>query len=80
MGLWWQRWDRPDKDLFSIQTEISEQVANRLGGGNGLIQEAGRIAAHRKPPGNLFSLRLYLLGTEKLEQVNQADVEEAIRL
>lgn len=78
--LWSQRWNRPGKDLFAIQTEISEQIANRLGGGNGLIQEAGRIAAHRKPPGNLSAYELYLLGTEKLEQINRADVEEAIRL
>ena len=79
-GLWSQRWDRPNKDLFAIQTEISEQIANRLGGGNGLIQEAGRIAAHRKPPNSLSAYELYLLGTEKLEQINRADVEEALKL
>lgn len=45
-----------------------------------MIQEAGRIAAHRKPPGNLTAYELYLLGTEKLEQVNRADVEEALTL
>ncbi|RWK67806.1 winged helix-turn-helix domain-containing protein [Mesorhizobium sp.] len=78
--LWSNRWDRPDRDLFAIQTEIAEQVSNRLGGGAGLIQEAGRITAHRKPPGNLNAYELYLLGTEKLEQLNRADVEEAIRL
>ncbi|TIO09071.1 MAG: tetratricopeptide repeat protein [Mesorhizobium sp.] len=78
--LWSNRWDRPDRDLFAIQTEIAEQVSNRLGGGAGLIQEAGRITAHRKPPGNLNAYELYLLGTEKLEQINRADVEEAIRL
>lgn len=78
--LWSDRWDRPDKDLFAIQTEISEQVSNRLGGGAGLIQEVGRVAAHRKPPSNLNAYELYLLGTEKLEQINRADVKEAIRL
>ena len=78
--LWSQRWDRPDGDLFAIQTEISEQISNRLGGGAGLVQEVGRITAHRKPPENLNAYELYLLGTEKLEQVNQADVEEAVRL
>lgn len=78
--LWSNRWDRPDRDLFAIQTEIAEQVSNRLGGGAGLIQEAGRITAHRKPPGNLNAYELYLIGTEKLEQINRADVEEAIRL
>src|SRR5262249_44195334 len=78
--LWAERWDRPDEDIFAIQTEISDKVTNRLGGGAGLIQEAGRIAAHRKPPNNLTAYELYLLGTEKLEQVNRADVEEATRL
>ena len=57
-NLWSERWDRPDKDIFAIQTEIAEQVANRLGGGAGLVQEAGRIAAHRKPPENLNCLRV----------------------
>ena len=78
--LWSDRWDRPREDLFAVQTEISEQVSNRLGGGDGMIQKAGRIAAHRKPPSNLTAYELYLLGTEKLEQINRADVEEAIKL
>ncbi len=78
--LWSDRWDRPDDDLFAIQSEIAEQVSNRLGGGAGLIQEAGRREAHRKPPANLNAYELYLLGTEKLEQINREDVEEAIRL
>jgi TolB-like protein/DNA-binding SARP family transcriptional activator len=79
-NLWSERWDRADKDIFAVQAEISEQIANRLGGGAGLVQEAGRIAAHRKPPSNLSAYELYLLGTEKLEQINRADLEEAIRL
>ena len=79
-SLWSERWDRPDSDFFAIQSEISDQVSNRMGGGAGLIQEAGRIAAHRKPPNSLTAYEFYLLGTERLEQVNQPDVEEAIRL
>jgi TolB-like protein/DNA-binding SARP family transcriptional activator len=79
-NLWSERWDRPDEDIFSVQTEISEQIANRLGGGAGLVQEAGRIAAHRKPPGNLTAYELYLLGTEELEQLNRVDVEKGIEL
>ena len=78
--LWSNRWDRPDEDIFAVQTEIAEQVTNRLGGGAGLIQEAGRIAAHRKRPENLSAYEYYLLGTEKLEQITKADIEEAIRL
>jgi TolB-like protein/DNA-binding winged helix-turn-helix (wHTH) protein/cytochrome c-type biogenesis protein CcmH/NrfG len=78
--LWSSRWDRPDKDIFAVQTEIAEQVANRLGGGAGLIQETGRNAARRKRPENLNAYELYLLGTEKLERFTKADVDEAIRL
>lgn len=78
--LWSNRWDRPREDLFAVQTEIAAQVSNRLGGGDGVIQKAGRAAAHRKPPGNLTAYELYLLGTEKLEQINRVDVEEAITL
>jgi TolB-like protein/DNA-binding SARP family transcriptional activator/Tfp pilus assembly protein PilF len=79
-NLWSERWDRPYQDIFVIQTDISEQIANRLGGGAGLVQETGRIAAHRKPPGDLTAYELYLLGTEKLEQINVADLQEAIGL
>ncbi|MER8434925.1 tetratricopeptide repeat protein [Mesorhizobium caraganae] len=78
--LWSDRWDRPDQDVFAVQTEIAEQVTNRLGGGAGLIQETGRTAAKRKRPENLNAYEYYLLGTEKLEQMTEADIEEAIRL
>ncbi|MER8441349.1 tetratricopeptide repeat protein [Mesorhizobium sp. M1312] len=78
--LWSERWDRPDEDVFAVQTEISEQVTNRLGGGAGLIQEAGRIAAKRKRPDNLNAYEYYLLGTEKLEQITVEGLEEAIKL
>lgn len=78
--LWSERWDRPDQDVFAVQTEIAEQVTNRLGGGAGLIQETGRTAAKRKRPENLNAYEYYLLGTEKIEQMTQADMVEAIRL
>jgi TolB-like protein/class 3 adenylate cyclase/tetratricopeptide (TPR) repeat protein len=78
--LWSQRWDRPDSEVFAIQTEIAEQIANRLGGGAGLVQEAGRIAAHRKEPSNLNAYELYLLGTERLEKVDRTNVEAALEL
>jgi TolB-like protein len=78
--VWSERWDRPSADVFAVQTEIAEQVANRMGGGAGLIQTAGREAARRKRPENLNAYELYLLGTEKLEQFTKVDIEESIRL
>ncbi|HWL68965.1 MAG TPA: adenylate/guanylate cyclase domain-containing protein [Geminicoccus sp.] len=80
MHLWSGRWDRPADDIFAVQTEIAQEATNRLGGGAGLIQAAGRETAKRKRPGSLSAYELYLLGTEKLEQINRADVEESIRL
>ncbi len=78
--VWSERWDRPAADVFAIQTEITEHVTNRLGDGAGLIQEAERKAARRKRPEHLGAYELYLLGTEKLEQVTKESVDEAIRL
>jgi TolB-like protein/DNA-binding winged helix-turn-helix (wHTH) protein len=79
-NLWSERWDRPDDDLFAIQTSIAEQVSNRLGGGAGIVQAAGRDEARRKRPENLTAYEFYLLGTEKLERITKTDIEEAIRL
>ena len=78
--VWSDRWDRPVEEVFALQTELAEQVANRLGSGAGLIQEAGRKAAKRKRPENLGAYELYLLGTERLEQVTKDSVDDAVRL
>jgi TolB-like protein/class 3 adenylate cyclase/Tfp pilus assembly protein PilF len=78
--LWSQRWDRPQKEVFVIQAEIAEQIANRLGGGAGVVQTTGRMAARRKPPANLNAYELYLLGTEKLEQLDRTNLEAAREL
>jgi TolB-like protein/DNA-binding winged helix-turn-helix (wHTH) protein len=78
--LWSQRWDRSERGVFTLQTEIYEEVSRRLGGSGGLIQEAGRAVARRKSPGDLTAYELHLLGTERLELVSRADVQEAIRL
>ncbi|MDX1401284.1 MAG: adenylate/guanylate cyclase domain-containing protein, partial [Kiloniellales bacterium] len=78
--FWSERWDRPAEGLFVIQSEIAEAVANRLGGGAGLIQQAGRAEAKRKLPESLDAYELYLLGTESLEKVSREGIEEAIGL
>jgi TolB-like protein/class 3 adenylate cyclase len=78
--IWSERWDRPAGAVFAMQTEIAEQVANRIGGGTGLIQKAGRKAARRKPPEDLGAYELYLLGVERLQQLTRESVAEALRL
>ena len=78
--VWSERWDRPAEDLFAVQTEIADQVANQIGGGAGLVQTAGREAARRKRPENLSAYELYLLGTEAIEKFTAEDNAKAIHL
>lgn len=79
-NLWSDRWERPAEDFFAVQGEIAEAIANRLGGGAGLVQETGRNAARRKPPSSLTAYELYLLGTERLEQLTRPELEAALDL
>lgn len=78
--VWSERWDRSIEDLFKVQTEIADQVANQIGGGAGLVQTAGREAARRKRPESLSAYELYLLGTEAIEKFTPEDNAKAIHL
>ncbi len=78
--LWSERWDRPDKDVFTVQTEIAQRITNQLGGGPGLIRQAERDTARRKRPDNLTAYELFLLGEEKVQSPNTASQKEALAL
>lgn len=78
--LWSQRWDRPDEDLFAVQSEIAEQVTDELGRDTGSILKAERDSARRKPPASLSAYESYLLGNEKLAHPDPANLQEAVRL
>jgi TolB-like protein/class 3 adenylate cyclase/cytochrome c-type biogenesis protein CcmH/NrfG len=77
--VWSDRWDRQAEDVFAVQAEVSERVASTLGG-YGLIAEAGRTAARRRPPENLTAYELYLLGIEAKHRMTDEGVDEAINL
>jgi len=78
--LWSEQWDRPAKDVSAVQKEIAGLISNRLGGNSGQIQEAGRLAARGKTEAELTTYDLYLAATEKLERIDRAGAEEAVRL
>ena len=59
--LWSERWDRPSKDFFAVQSEIADELGNRLGG-NGVIDKAEQEAARRSRPENFTAYELYLAG------------------
>jgi TolB-like protein/class 3 adenylate cyclase len=78
--VWSDQWDRPIEDIFAVQTELAEHVADRLGGYSGTVIAADREAAKRKRPSDLTAYDLYLLGIEAQRRGTQASVEEALKL
>jgi TolB-like protein/class 3 adenylate cyclase/cytochrome c-type biogenesis protein CcmH/NrfG len=77
--VWSERWDRPVQDVFAVQTELAESVANRIGGYE-LVAGADRELAMRKRPENLAAYDLYLLGVEAKHRMTEESQQEAIRL
>ena len=78
--LWSERWDRPAADIFSVQSEVAEQVAGRLTGSFGAISEAERLASRRARPEDLKAYDLFQLGREAALRSTKESTEEAIRL
>jgi tetratricopeptide (TPR) repeat protein len=75
--MWSQHYDRPYKDLFQLQDEITDAVAGvlktkLLGGGNAVAQ------TDRPPSGNLDAYNSYLQGVFYLARHNEADTRKAI--
>ncbi len=64
--LWSERWNRPDKDIFAIQTELAAEVAGTLGGisGSSAITAEEIRKAKRRPPTSLTAYDYYLLANE----------------
>ena len=77
--VWSERWDRPNTDVFALQTEIVKQAAGRLGG-SGVIMEAEHRAVQRKRPGNLSAYEKYLVAREGLMAPTREGTDEAIVL
>ncbi len=77
--LWSERWDRPAKELFAVQTEIADQLGNRLGGA-GVIEKAEREAARRSRPENFTAYELYLAGVSEKLRMTPESVKNAIEL
>ena len=62
--VWSERYDRPLDDLFAVQDELSQRIANSIGGLYGAARQALTEAARRKAPENLEAYDLYLLAIE----------------
>src|SRR5262249_9972939 len=79
--LWSERYDRPAGDVFAIQSELADRIANNLGGQGGHVPGSVLAAAKRKRPDDLSAYELFLLGREKMAVgLTDADQIEAGKL
>jgi TolB-like protein/class 3 adenylate cyclase/Tfp pilus assembly protein PilF len=76
--VWSERWDRPAEDVFAVQTEVAERVANTLGGYNLLVNRV-RLAAKRKRPSDLQAYDLYALAYDADLEGTQEAYERGIK-
>jgi len=54
--VWVEQYDRDLNDLFAIQSEIAQKIANQL---RAKISPAEKLAIERKPTGDLLAFELY---------------------
>ncbi len=75
--VWSQRYERPYKDLFSLQDEITGEVANALQAE--LAMDEGAITQSDRPAsGNLPAYNAYLQAKFYYERRSEADYQRAI--
>jgi serine/threonine protein kinase/tetratricopeptide (TPR) repeat protein len=75
--VWVEQYDRDLNDLFAIQSEIAQKVAERL---NAKITAAERFAIERKPTGDLIAFELYSEANDIYFGKTTGKVEHAIDL
>jgi len=75
--LWSERYDRPYKDLFALQDDITKQVASAL---KAKLLTGDNIPAQtdRPPGGNLDAYTAFLQGKFYAARFNEADDRQAI--
>jgi TolB-like protein/Tfp pilus assembly protein PilF len=74
--LWSQRYDRPYKDLFALQDEITQSVAAALKT-KLLNGESAQAQSERPPSGRLDAYTAYLQGKFYQQRDNEADLHKA---
>jgi TolB-like protein/Tfp pilus assembly protein PilF len=76
--VWVEQYDRDENELFAIQSEIAQKVAERL---NAKVTSAERLAIEDKPTTDLVAFELYTRANDILGfTASPADVLQAIDL
>ena len=79
--VWAERYDRPLEDIFVVQDEVRQKIAGTLATPTGgVLTEAERESARRKPPENLQAYDNYLLGIEYKHRFTKEDNQKAHQL
>ena len=78
--VWSNRWDRPARDVFAVQTEIAEQVIGQFEMLTGPVKAPGLTAAKRKRPESLTAYELTLLGVEKQLSPTREGIAESVQI
>ena len=77
--LWVEQYDRPYKDLFALQDEITKAVAGALRA-KLLGGAAAKEQSDRPPSGNLAAYEAVLQGNFAMQRQNEAETRKAIGL
>jgi TolB-like protein/Tfp pilus assembly protein PilF len=78
--VWAQQYDRDLSDLFAVQSEIAQKVAERL---NAKVTSAERMAIEEKPTTDLIAFDLYSQAiqlTPTAQETSMADYRQAVDL
>jgi serine/threonine-protein kinase len=73
--LWAETYDREMTDIFAIQTEVAEQIAEIL---HARLSPTDRSRLAKKPTDDLEAYNLYLLGRHHYNKVTAADFMKAL--
>jgi adenylate cyclase len=74
--IWAQKYDREMRDVFDIQTDIAERVAEAL---KVQLLKENKTIIERKAPEDIAAYVLYLRGRYYWSKRNKADLERAIQ-
>jgi len=73
--IWAETWDREMNDVFAIQSEVAEHIADAL---HTRLSSSERSIIARKPTHDLEAYNLYLLGRHHYNKVSPEDFEKAL--
>ena len=76
MHVWAEQYDRDLNDLFAIQSEIAQKVAERL---NAKVTSAERLAIEEKPTNDLVAFELYSRANDIIGAGLSWDYAETLR-